>query len=75
MDLTAEEEPGHYQTLSGFVMAMLGRVPAPSDFVEWSGLRFEVVDMDHTRVDKVLVSRTEPPDPLDVENPAPTDNP
>jgi putative hemolysin len=45
-----------YQTLGGFVMAELGRVPAVTDHFESSGLRFEVVDMDERRVDKVLVT-------------------
>ncbi len=60
--LPNEEE---YETLSGFVMTSLGRVPQPADHFEWNGLRFEVVDMDGRRVDKVLVttlpSRPSPP--------------
>jgi len=50
-----EEERGYYQTLGGFVMSYLGRIPSASDHFEWSGLHFEVVDMDGYRVDKVLV--------------------
>jgi len=45
-----------YETLSGFVMVSLGRVPQSADQFEWNGLRFEVVDMDGRRVDKVLVT-------------------
>jgi putative hemolysin len=45
-----------YETLSGFMMTSLGRVPQPSDNFEWSGFRFEVMDMDGRRVDKVLVT-------------------
>jgi putative hemolysin len=45
-----------YETLSGFVMASLGRVPETSDHFEWNDLRFEVMDMDGRRVDKVLVT-------------------
>jgi putative hemolysin len=45
-----------YETLAGFVMASLGRIPHPTDQFEWEGLRFEVVDMDGRRVDKVLVT-------------------
>ncbi len=44
-----------YETLSGFVMVSLGRVPQTADQFEWNGLRFEVIDMDGRRVDKVLV--------------------
>ena len=45
-----------YETLSGFVMMSLGRVPQATDEFEWHGLRFEVIDMDGRRVDKVLVT-------------------
>ena len=49
-----------YESLSGFVMMSLGRVPQATDHFEWNGLRFEVMDMDGRRVDKVLVT-TRPP--------------
>jgi len=52
-----EEDRGRYNTLAGMVMLLLGRLPATSDVVEWDGWRFEVVDLDGKRVDKVLVSR------------------
>ena len=45
-----------YETLSGFVMLTLGKVPQTADQFEWHGLRFEVIDMDGRRVDKVLVT-------------------
>ncbi|MBS1812860.1 MAG: HlyC/CorC family transporter [Acidobacteria bacterium] len=53
------EERGEYHTLSGFVMYKLGRIPAESDSFEFGGLRFEIIDMDQRRVDKVLVRRIE----------------
>jgi putative hemolysin len=49
------EDQGVYQTLAGFVIMQLGRIPAPADHFEWEGLKIEVVDMDGNRVDKVLV--------------------
>ncbi|MDP1703693.1 MAG: transporter associated domain-containing protein, partial [Sulfurimicrobium sp.] len=56
----ADELPGEnehsYYTLGGFIMHVLGRVPSPSDHFIAAGLRFEVMDMDHKRVDKVLIS-------------------
>ena len=52
-----EEEDGVFQTLGGFLMARLGRVPAVADIVEFDDWRFEIVDMDRRRVDKVLASR------------------
>ncbi len=50
-----KEENGFYQTIGGFVMVHLERVPFTGDHFEWGGLRFEVVDMDDNRVDKLLV--------------------
>jgi putative hemolysin len=50
------EESGDFETLGGFVMSQLGRIPAVGDTTDWDGLRFEVVDMDGRRVDRVLVS-------------------
>lgn len=47
---------GAYVTMGGFVMTHLGRVPASGDHFEHEGLRFEVMDMDGRRVDKVLVT-------------------
>lgn len=49
------EERGSYHTLAGFVVMHLGRIPAAADYFEWQKFRFEVVDMDGNRVDKVLV--------------------
>jgi putative hemolysin len=54
-DLPGEEEHS-FNTLGGFIMHSLGRIPAPADHFEVSGWRFEVMDMDRNRVDKVLVS-------------------
>ncbi|NJK99599.1 MAG: HlyC/CorC family transporter [Spirulinaceae cyanobacterium SM2_1_0] len=49
------EQRGNYHTLGGFVVAQLGRIPGAADSFEWQGLRFEVMDMDGNRVDKVLI--------------------
>lgn len=49
------ENRGEYQTLAGFVMLRLGSIPRAADYFEWNGLRFEVMDMDGNRIDKVLV--------------------
>lgn len=56
LKLVPEEDKGRYHTLSGMVMLLLGRVPKTSDYAEWQGWRFEVVDMDGKRIDKVLAS-------------------
>jgi len=51
-----ELERGHYNTLAGMVMLLLERLPREGDHVTWEGWRFEVVDMDANRIDKVLAS-------------------
>ena len=56
-----EEDRGRYNTLAGMIMLLLGRLPRTTDAVEWEGWRFEVVDLDGKRVDKVLVQRTVTP--------------
>lgn len=50
-----EEDRGEYETLAGFVLVELGRVPTTADHFEWDRYRFEVIDMDGRRIDKVLV--------------------
>jgi putative hemolysin len=54
----SDEHRQHYHTLGGFVMLGLGRVPRIGDVFEKGGYRFEVVDMDGNRVDRVLASST-----------------
>ncbi len=51
-----EEERARYQALSGMLMLMLGRMPQVGDVVVWDNWRFEIVDMDGKRIDRVLAS-------------------
>jgi len=51
------EEKGMFQTLSGFVMSQLGRIPKTGAKFNFGNYTFEVVDMDGRRVDRVLVSQ------------------
>ena len=55
-----EEDRGRYNTLAGMIMLLLGRLPGTADWVEWEGWRFEVVDLDGKRVDKVLAQALVP---------------
>jgi putative hemolysin len=57
--LASHDDRQHYHTLGGLAMLGLGRVPRTGDVFERWGWRFEVVDMDGNRVDRVLVSRIE----------------
>jgi putative hemolysin len=50
------EQRGSYNTLGGFIILQLGKIPDATDHFEWEQFRFEVMDMDGNRVDKVLVS-------------------
>jgi putative hemolysin len=50
---------GDYETLAGFILAHLGRIPQVADRFEWGGFRFEIMDMDGNRIDQILV--TPPP--------------
>jgi putative hemolysin len=54
-------EEDNFHTVAGFVMMQLGRVPKAADHFEWDNLRFEVVDMDRNRIDKILVMRMPTP--------------
>lgn len=57
--LALEELPhaAEYETLAGFLMVMLRRVPRRTDSVVWGGYKFEVMDVDSFRIDQVMVSR------------------
>jgi len=54
------EEEGNFHTLAGFILHHMGRIPAVGDRFEVAGLRFEVVDMDGNRIDKLIVSQVPP---------------
>jgi len=56
LDLLPGEEEGAYHTLAGFALHQLGRIPVVGERFEAAGLRFEIVDMDRTRIDKLLVA-------------------
>lgn len=50
-------QPEDYETLAGFLMVMLRRVPRRTDRVHWEGYSFEVMDVDSYRIDQVMVTR------------------
>ena len=55
--LLSDEDRQHYHTLGGLAMMALGRVPRTGDAFQKGVYRFEIVDMDGNRVDRVIVSR------------------
>jgi putative hemolysin len=54
----SDMKSGDYHTVAGFVLARLGRIPKAGDSLTWRELKIEVVDMDGTRIDKLLIERT-----------------
>lgn len=64
LDKLPSDDTGNYQALSGLIMMHLGRVPATADTFDLNGLRYEILDMDGHRIDKVLVR----PVPVDNSN-------
>jgi putative hemolysin len=61
------ETEGAFTSVGGFVMTFLGKVPKTGDHFEHGGWRFEVMDMDGNRVDKVLVSAVPQPEPGEID--------
>ena len=59
--IVSDEERQHFHTLGGLAMVALGRVPRTGDVFDRGDYRFEVVDMDGNRVDRILASRKSPP--------------
>lgn len=57
-----EEDKERYHTLSGMLLLLLGRLPQTADTVQWEDWKFEIIDMDGKRIDKVLASRVPPED-------------
>jgi putative hemolysin len=62
-EVLPEMQTHEYHTLGGFVMHFLMHIPRAGEHFESGQLRFEVMDMDGTRVDKVLVTQMQPLEP------------
>jgi putative hemolysin len=69
--LRTSELPGEddhdFRTLAGMVMTALGHVPQVGEVFAWRGIRFEVVDLDGARIDKLLVTPAPSLEPSDDE--------
>ncbi len=55
LDELPGEEEGRFDTLAGFVVTHMGRIPSVPERFEWNGMVFEVIDLDGKRVDKIRV--------------------
>ncbi|WP_284335096.1 hemolysin family protein [Comamonas sp. NoAH] len=70
LDLEALPNEDEYETLAGFLMVMLRRVPRRTDTVDWGPFRFEVMDVDSYRIDQVLVTRMQDSEGQVLQHPA-----
>ena len=64
-----QEDTGRYHTIAGFILFSFNRIPAVGDHFEFAGWRFEVIDMDGNRIDKILLT----PDVKDIADTKPAD--
>ena len=67
LDLEFLPDEENYETIAGFIMYMLRKIPKRTDFVEFAGFKFEVVDIDHYKIDQLLVTRIIVPTPPIIE--------
>jgi putative hemolysin len=67
-DWLDEEEEQPFDTLAGFILHHMQRIPATGDKMHWRGFDFEIVDMDNHRIDKLLVTLISEPDETLEEN-------
>ena len=59
LDIDQFPQSGNYETIGGFMMFMLRKIPKRTDFVKLHGYKFEVVDIDNYRIDQLLVTRVD----------------
>lgn len=57
LDIDEFPDPQQYETLAGFLMYSLKRIPKCTEFVNYAGFKFEVIDVDNFKIDQLLVSR------------------
>lgn len=56
-DMDEEMQDYEYTTVAGLILEELEHMPDPGEYIEWGGFRFEVVNMDGPRIDKVIVKK------------------
>jgi CBS domain containing-hemolysin-like protein len=60
--LGVDLEDPHYDTIAGYVLGLLGRIPAPNDEFEANGIRFKVEEMDGLRIERLTLTRLDNPE-------------
>jgi CBS domain containing-hemolysin-like protein len=59
LDISSFPNPENYETIAGFMMFSLRKIPKRTDFVLHFGYKFEVVDIDSYKIDQLLVTRVD----------------
>ncbi|WP_369309038.1 hemolysin family protein [Providencia rettgeri] len=68
LDIDEFPDFSNYETIAGFMMYRLRRMPKRTDYVKYAGYKFEVVDIDNYKIDQLLVTRlTTAPSPVIVQ--------
>jgi putative hemolysin len=60
IDALPSEDDSDFRTMGGFIITYLGHIPKAGEYFDWQNYRFEVMDMDGNRVDKVMLMQREP---------------
>jgi putative hemolysin len=60
---SSEEDEGDFITLAGFILEKMKKIPATGEKFRWNNYEIEVIDMDKSRIDKVLVQKLEEEQP------------
>jgi len=63
LDIAEFPDAENYETIAGFMMYVLRKIPKRTDSVTYSGFKFEVVDIDNYKIDQLLVTKTPAPLP------------
>jgi len=57
LDISEMPESQSYETIAGFAMYMLRKIPKRGDYFDWNGFRFEVISVQQNKTDQVQVTR------------------
>lgn len=60
--LDSEQQQAEFNTLAGFLISVLGHIPAEGEKINWQHYEFEIMDMDNMRIDKVLITKQQQPE-------------
>ena len=56
LDIESFPNPENYETIGGFMMYMLRKIPKKTDFVLYDQYKFEIIDTENFKIDQLMVS-------------------